>query len=101
MPTDIEPIEGNWYEALENGIRFFVVTIDEDEGIVELQHEDGAPEEISLETWQEVDLVAISPPVELEMGDDSTDLNDAALGGCQREDPENDAWGEPLPEINE
>ena len=101
MPTDIEPIEGNWYEALENGIRFFVVTIDEDEGIVELQHENGAQEEIILETWQEVDLVAISPPVELEMGDDSADQDDAAPGGCRREYPEDDAWGEPLPEIDE
>lgn len=43
MPTDTEPIEGNWYEAIEDGARFFVVTVDEEEGIVELQHDDGAP----------------------------------------------------------
>ena len=101
MPTDIEPIEGNWYETMEDGARVYVVTVDEDEGIVELQHEDGATEEITLEAWHEVDLVAISPPVEVGMDDGSADRDDAAPGGCQREDPEDDDWGEPLPEVEE
>ena len=101
MPTDTEPIEGNWYEAIEDGARFFVVTVDEEEGIVELQYDDGATEEITLDAWHEADLAAIAPPDEMELFDDSADQDDEAPGGCQTEDPEDDDWGEPLLELDE
>lgn len=101
MPTDIEPIEGNWYEAIEDGARFFVVTVDEEEGIVELQHDDGTPEEITLEAWREADLAAIVPPDEAGLFDDSTDQDDDVAGGFQTEKQEDDEWGEPLPELDE
>jgi len=102
MPTDTEPIEGNWYEAIENGTRFFVVTVDEEEGIVELQHDDGATEEITLEAWNEADLAAIAPPDEIGLFDDAADQDDGAPGCCQTENQEaNDDWGEPLPEIDD
>ena len=101
MPTDIEPIEGNWYEAIEDGARFFVVTVDEEEGIVELQHDDGTPEEITLEAWHEADLVVISPPDEAGLFDDSADQDDDVPGGFQTEKQEDDEWGEPLPELDE
>jgi len=100
MPTDTEPIEGNWYEAIDDGARFFVITVDEEEGIVEVQHDDGATEEIALETWHEADLVVIAPPDEVELFDE-TDQDDEAPGCCQTEAPEDDDWGEPLPDIDE
>ncbi len=101
MPTDTEPVEGNWYEAIEDGARFFVVTVDEDEGIVELQHDDGATEEITLEAWHEADLAAIAPPDEVRLFDDLADQDDDAQACCQTENPEDDDWGEPLPELDE
>ena len=101
MPTDMEPIEGNWYEAIEDGARFFVVTVDEEEGIVELQHDDGTPEEITLEAWHETDLAAIAPPNELGLFDDAADQDDDTPGGGQTEKQEDDEWDEPLPELDE
>lgn len=101
MPTDIEPIEGNWYEAIEDGTRFYVVTVDEDEGIVELQHDDGTPEEITLESWYEGDFSGITPPDEMELFDESADLDDDAQDYGKTENPEDDNWGEPLPELDE
>lgn len=101
MPTDIEPIEGNWYEVIEDGARFFVVTVDEEEGIVELQHADGIPEEITLEAWYEADLAPIPPPDEVELFDDSADQDDGAQDWEQKEKQEDDDWGEPLPELDE
>ena len=101
MPTDTEPIEGNWYEAIDDGARFFVVTVDEEEGIVELQHDDGATEEITLEAWHGTDLAAISPPDEGVLFDDSADQDDEAPSCCQTENPEDDVWGEPLTELDE
>lgn len=101
MPTDIEPIEGNWYEAIEDGARFFVVTVDEEEGIVELQYADGTPEEITLEAWNEADLTPIPSPDEAELFDDSTDEDDDAQDWSQTESQKDDDWGEPLPELDE
>ncbi len=101
MPTDTDPIEGNWYEAIEDGARFFVVTVDEEEGLVELQYDDGATEEITLEAWHEADLAAIAPPDEMGLLDDSADQDDETQDWCQRENPEDDNWGEPLTELDE
>jgi predicted subunit of tRNA(5-methylaminomethyl-2-thiouridylate) methyltransferase len=101
MPTDIEPIEGNWYESIEDGSRFFVVTIDEEEGIVEIQHDDGTPEEITIEAWHEADLEPIAPPDEVELFGDTADQDDETPDYSQTEDSDEDEWGEPLPEIEE
>lgn len=101
MPIDTEPIEGNWYEAIEDGSRFFVVTVDEEEGIIELQHDDGATEEITLEAWHEADLSPIAPPDEMGLFDDSASQEDDAQEWSQTEPQEDDDWGEPLPEIDE
>jgi len=101
MPTDTEPLEGTWYEASENGARFYVVTVDLDEGIVELQHDDGITEEITLKAWHGADLAAITPPDEVGLFDILPDPDDDAPGGCQAENQEDDEWGEPLPELEE
>jgi hypothetical protein len=45
----IEPIVGDWYRS--HGQLFEVVAIDDDEGIVEIQHADGDLEEMDLEDW--------------------------------------------------
>ncbi|MBU4118723.1 MAG: hypothetical protein KJ555_08175 [Proteobacteria bacterium] len=101
MPTDIEPIEGNWYESIEDGTCFYVVTVDEDEGIIELQHDDGTPEEITLESWHEGDFTGIIPPDEMGLFDESADQDDETQDYGKTENPEDDNWGEPLPEIDE
>lgn len=101
MSNDPEPIEGNWYEAIEDGRRFFVVTVDEEEGIIELQHDDGATEEITLEAWQEADLIAIAPPDEMELPEDLADPDEGAQEWGQTKTQEDSDWGEPLPELDE
>lgn len=101
MPLDTEPIEGNWYEAIEDGTRFVVVTVDEEEGLVELQHDDGATEEITLEEWHEADLIAIAPPDEVGLFDELEEDEEEPQGGYQTENTEEDSWGEPLPELEE
>lgn len=58
MPTEIDPVVGNWYYHLDKGQRFTVVAIDEDARTVEMQHFDGDLEEIGLDDWyrQDIDL---------------------------------------------
>lgn len=45
----IEPIVGDWYQS--HGQLFEVVALDEIEGVVEIQHADGALEEMDFDDW--------------------------------------------------
>ncbi len=63
MATDIDPIIGNWYRnTTEKGQRFEVVSLDEEAGLVEVQHFDGDVEEWDIDEWYNMDLEAIEPP---------------------------------------
>jgi len=50
MLNRLEPEIGKWYRN-ESGAIFEVVAFDEEEGIVEIQHFDGAVEELDLDGW--------------------------------------------------
>ncbi|MGB5474741.1 MAG: DUF6763 family protein [Gammaproteobacteria bacterium] len=55
------PRIGDWYQAI-NGDKFEIVALDEDEATLEIQHYDGAVEEIDFESWDEMELTGIEPP---------------------------------------
>lgn len=57
------PVEGNWYE-LPSGEIFTVVTIDEHDGMVEIQYDDSTLEDIELESWEDLGADPIDPPDE-------------------------------------
>ena len=56
-----EPRVGDWYQAI-NGDKFEIVALDEDEATLEIQHYDGAVEEIDYDSWEEMELISIEPP---------------------------------------
>ena len=62
MVEDLDPIVGNWYQHLDKGQKFEVVAVDEDEGVVEIQHFDGDVEELDLDTWYELAIEGSEPP---------------------------------------
>lgn len=62
MVEDLDPIVGNWYRHLDKGQKFEVVAVDEDEGIVEIQHFDGDVEELDLDAWYELEIEGAEPP---------------------------------------
>jgi hypothetical protein len=79
MAFEVDPIIGNWYEHLDKGLRFEVVALDEDEGLVEIQYFNGDVEEIELEMWYELEIEPSEPPEDWTgpMDDaDSDDLDD-------------------------
>ncbi len=45
----IEPVVGDWYRS--HGQQFEVVAVDDAERVIEIQHADGALEEIELDDW--------------------------------------------------
>jgi hypothetical protein len=62
MPTENDPIVGNWYRDVVSDRRFEVVAVDEDEGTVGLQYYDGDVEEVDIDAWYEMDLEGIEAP---------------------------------------
>jgi hypothetical protein len=69
----IEPIVGDWYRS--HGQLFEVVAIDENEGVIDLQHADGDLEEIELDDWatrsRAGSLVAAESPEDLRASTDT------------------------------
>lgn len=62
MDNAIEPTVGHWYQDLEDGELFQVVSSDEDEAVLELQFFDGDVEEVSLEEWRGMDVEVTDAP---------------------------------------
>jgi hypothetical protein len=62
VARDYDPIQGKWYEDLEENEIFKVLSVDPDQELVEVQYENGDIEEIDLDTWHELDLEQAEEP---------------------------------------
>lgn len=89
MGREHEPIKGQWYENLEDGDLFQVLSFDEDSELVEVQYEDGDIEEVDYETWQEMDLELADEPEGWIGGDEDDDDDDE---DAEEEDEDDDDW---------
>ena len=62
MSHELDPKVGRWYRRLDDEQLFKVVSLDEDEGLVEIKTVDGDIEELDSTEWVELDLEAAEPP---------------------------------------
>jgi hypothetical protein len=62
VARDYDPVQGKWYEDLEENEIFKVLSVDPDQELVEVQYENGDIEEIDLDTWHELDLELATEP---------------------------------------
>ncbi len=56
MSHELDPKVGRWYRRLDDEQLFKVVSIDEDDGLVEIKTPDGEIEELDSTEWIELDL---------------------------------------------
>jgi hypothetical protein len=56
------PVPGKWYENKEEEETFRVLSVDEDNELVEIEYLDGEIEELDLDTWHELDLELTEEP---------------------------------------
>jgi predicted dehydrogenase len=87
VARDYDPVQGQWYEDLEENEIFRVLSVDPDEEIIEVQYENGDIEEIDLDTWHELDLERAEEPEGWASDDDEDDDED-------EEDVDEDDWDE-------
>ena len=62
MSRELIPTAGRWYRDLERDETFKVVSVDEDDDLVEIQHADGEMEDLESAEWFEMDLERIEQP---------------------------------------
>ncbi|MDT8385406.1 MAG: DUF6763 family protein [Gammaproteobacteria bacterium] len=98
MPTELDPIEGNWYQHLDKGQRFLVVAVDDEEGLIETQHFDGDIEEIPLNAWYQQELDIAEAP---ENWGGAFDIGTKDDYGTGITDTDISDWSEPLEEIHD
>ena len=87
MARDYDPVQGQWFEDLEENEIFRVLSVDPDEEIIEVQYENGDIEEIDLDTWHELDLERAEEPEGWASDDDDEEEE-------EEEDEDEDDWDE-------
>jgi hypothetical protein len=98
MANEFDPVVENWYLHLDKGQRFEVVAVDEERGVVELQHYDGDVEEVSRDEWAEMDIELSEAPQNWSGSVDVVEIDDL---GTEVTDTSEDDWSESLGEFGE
>ena len=62
MSREHTPVPGKWYENKEEEETFRVLSVDEDDELVEIEYLDGEIEELDIDTWHELDLELTEEP---------------------------------------
>src|SRR5215510_5744111 len=73
MSHELDPKVGRWYRRLDDEQLFKVVSIDEDDGLVEIKTVDGEIEELDSTEWVELDLEAAEAPEDYVDPDEKSD----------------------------
>ena len=73
MSHELDPKVGRWYRRVDDEQLFKVVSIDEDDGLVEIKTVNGEIEELDSAEWVELDLEAAEAPEDYVDTDDETD----------------------------
>ena len=73
MSHELDPKVGRWYRRLDDEQLFKVVSIDEDDGLVEIKTFDGDIEELDSTEWVELDLEAAEAPEDYVDPDEKSD----------------------------
>jgi predicted dehydrogenase len=87
VARDYDPVQGQWFEDLEENEIFRVLSVDPDEEIIEVQYENGDIEEIDLDTWHELDLERAQEPEGWASDDDKEEEE-------EEEEEDEDDWDE-------
>jgi hypothetical protein len=96
VARDYDPVQGQWYEDLEENEIFKVLSVNPDEEIIEVQYENGDIEEIDLDTWHELDLERAQEPEgwASDEDDDEEDEDEEDLDDDDWDEDEDDDWDE-------
>jgi hypothetical protein len=84
------PVPGKWYENKEEEETFRVLSVDEDDELVEIEYLDGEIEELDLDTWHELDLELTEEPEGWAAASDDEEEDDDLDDDDEDEDEDDD-----------
>jgi hypothetical protein len=90
MSHELDPKVGRWYRRLDDEQLFKVVSIDEDEGLVEIKTVDGDIEELDSTEWVELDLEAAEAPEDYVDQDEKKDEDEEEAEDWDEDDDDDD-----------
>jgi len=90
MSHELDPKVGRWYRRIDDEQLFKVVSIDEDDGLVEIKTVNGEIEELDSAEWVELDLEAAEAPEDYVDADDETDEEEEDPVDDEVEDDDDD-----------
>ena len=90
MGREYAPVPGKWYENKEEEETFRVLSVDEDDELVEIEYLDGEIEELDLDTWHELDLELTEEPEGWSDEADDDEEEDDDLDEDEDEDEDDD-----------
>lgn len=77
----IQPTVGQWYLRPETGLKFEVIDIDDGDGMIEIQDEEGTLDQVDSEAWFTEALEATDQPQDSTGAFDTISEPDEADGG--------------------
>jgi hypothetical protein len=77
MSHELDPKVGRWYRRVDDEQLFKVVSIDEDDGVVEIKMVDGEVEELDAAEWVELDLEMAEAPEDYVDQDEAEESEEA------------------------
>jgi hypothetical protein len=90
VSREYAPVPGKWYENKEEDETFRVLTVDEDDELVEIEYLDGEIEELDLDTWHELDLEPTDEPEGWSDDADDEDEDEEDFDDDEDEDEDED-----------
>lgn len=78
--NELTPRVGQWY-IRPDGLKFEVIDIDDGDGLIEVQEQDGTLDEIDASEWTRIDLELTSQPESATAPFDNVPVPDEADGG--------------------
>ena len=93
MSYELDPIAGQWYRHIDKGQLFRVVTIDEDNDLIEIQYFDGDLEELDSEAWFSMDIDLAETPEDWTGPVDDVETDDLGYSETAMTDAD---WRAPL-----
>jgi len=90
MPIQEAPVVGAVYEDKDEQ-SFEVINFDEDEGVVELEYEDGSVDEIDIDSWYELEIERIEDD---EDDDEDDEIEEEEEDEDDLDDDEDDDYDE-------
>lgn len=98
MTSEADPIVNFWYHYPQKAQKFFVTSVDDRNGTVQVQYFGGAIDEFTLEEWYAFDIERIEAPEDWTGPMDNIEKDDLTPSGTEMS---RDDWDAPFQELDE